>query len=512
MAKAPQGVVPSDASVNLFYKIIANAYNEIFDKITNEDLTKNWRRKQTLKQIENIVAEANEDVKAWIKVEIPAFYENGMFETVKGIYKDAGDVNVDLDFVHFHKEAIEAISRETYQEIASGMTGLTRTGERMIAIATRDSVLKNIITGQITGDSAREIRKQIENTLKSEGITALTDRAGRRWDLKRYGEMLARTKLTQAHNSGVVNRMAGGGYDLVMITAHGGSCPLCVPWQGQVLSVSGISNIYPSLDEARGGGLFHPNCRHAMTPYHADFLENTQAWDANKQEYVAFGDLSKKQQVEEFGMTDFKVFRGTGSDFQAKLKSTDGQNMFGNGLYVARDAEIAKKFGDVEEMSVRLKNSEILTINNQGDYEALVKNVIKKYPNDNPIDAIPKYAKSLGYKAIQGSRNFDPLAGINILDQSIVRKDYLLSEAWNSTVGMKVQYSELGIKFDGSEVLPSKMTTHIIDDFARKVKMNYGKSDEIIDEFHSALDGKNYKTLEKLQDDLLATAKKLNIK
>jgi hypothetical protein len=423
MAKNPKGIVPSDTSVEMFYRIITRAYQDIFDELTSEDLTKNWRRKKTLKQIEKIVSEADKDVKAWISVEIPAFYEKGMFDTVKDIYAEAGDVKINRDFAHFHKEAIQAISRETYQDIASGMSGLTRTGERMVAIATRDSILKNVITGQITGDSAREIRKQIENTLRSEGITALTDRAGRRWDLKRYGEMLARTKLTQAHNSGVVNRMAGGGYDLVMITAHGGSCPLCVPWQGRVLSVSGISNEHPSLDEARGEGLFHPNCRHAMTPYHADFLDDLLAWDVNKQEYVPFGTLSKQQQAEALGIIDAKVYRGTGSEFQGRLKATGGQNMFGSGYYVSRDYNIAKDFGKVEEISIRLKKSELLAINTQKDYEDLIKTVIKKYPNQNPIDALPKYAKSKGYKAIQGSRTLDNWAGINVLDKSIIRKD-----------------------------------------------------------------------------------------
>jgi hypothetical protein len=422
MAKTPKGIVPSDASVEMFYRIITGAYQDIFDKLTSEDLTKNWRRKKILKQIEQIVDEANEDVKAWIKIEIPAFYEKGMFETVKDLYAEAGDVNVDLAFAHFHKEAVEAISRETYQEIASGMTGLTRTGERMVAIATRDSILKEVITGQITGDSARAIRNQITETLRREGITALTDRAGRRWDLKRYGEMLARTKLTQAHNSGVVNRMAGGGYDLVMITAHFGSCPLCAPWQGKVLSVSGVSREYPSLDEARGEGLFHPNCRHAMTPYHAEFLNDLQAWDAKNQEYTRFGDLTKTQQAEALGTVDFKVYRGTGSEFQDKLRATGAQSMFGKGIYVSRDADVAKRLGKVEEMSIRVKKSEILAINNQKDYQDLVNSVIRKYPKEDPIDALPKYAKAKGYKAIQGSRTLDDLAGINILDKSIIRK------------------------------------------------------------------------------------------
>jgi hypothetical protein len=140
----PNGVVPSNEAVKLFLSIISKSYLEVFDTVSGQDLTKSWRRKQILKQIKGIVEESDKDLRAWVRVEIPAFYEMGMFDTTKQIYKDAGDVNFRLSFAHFHQEAVEALSTETYQSIASGMTGLTRTGERIIATATRDSILKQV--------------------------------------------------------------------------------------------------------------------------------------------------------------------------------------------------------------------------------------------------------------------------------------------------------------------------------------------------------------------------------
>ena len=35
------------------------------------------------------------------------------------------------------------------------------------------------------------------------------------------------------------------------------------PWQGKVLSITGKTKGYPTLEEAKAAGLFHPNCRHA---------------------------------------------------------------------------------------------------------------------------------------------------------------------------------------------------------------------------------------------------------
>lgn len=256
----PKGIVQSNEAVELFNKIVSKAYGDVTGIITEKDLTKKWQRERLMRQIKQIVAEADADLKAWIRIEIPAFYEMGMFEATREIFNYAGDVNFGVAFASFHKEAVEVLSKETYQSIASGMSGLTRTGERMIATATRDALLKEVMVGKITGESAREISKQIEKKLRREGITALTDRGGRKWDLKNYSNMLSRTKLTQSSNSGVVNRMTDGGYDLVKVSSHSDSSSLCRPWQGRIYSVSGVSKEYPHLQTAIDGGLFHPNC------------------------------------------------------------------------------------------------------------------------------------------------------------------------------------------------------------------------------------------------------------
>jgi hypothetical protein len=68
----------------------------------------------------------------------------------------------------------------------------------------------------------------------------------------------------EAHLQGTLNRLSEHGHDLVKISTHSRACPLCVPWQGRILSITGKTDGYPTLEEAKAQGLFHPNCRHAM--------------------------------------------------------------------------------------------------------------------------------------------------------------------------------------------------------------------------------------------------------
>lgn len=85
--------------------------------------------------------------------------------------------------------------------------------------------------------------------------------------MRTYTEMVARTTTMEAHLQGTANRLVEQGHDLVKISTHLGACELCQPWQGKILSITGKTEGYPTLEEAKAAGLFHPNCRHAYGLY-----------------------------------------------------------------------------------------------------------------------------------------------------------------------------------------------------------------------------------------------------
>lgn len=289
----PIGIVPSDPNVLLFGNIIQEAYASLASILTNADLTTPTRRNQVLKDIRRAVDESDEAVQAWVKVNVAGFYELGLWETAKDLNERGSTVRFDDSFTHFHREALEAIAQTTYNDIATGMTGITRTAERLVAQSATENIINRIGRGLVTGESKTDIMKLIKKELKDNGITALRDRGGKSWDLDRYSEMLVRTKLTQAHNTGVANRMVESGYDLVIVSDHLGTCELCRPWEGKVLSLTGRNENYQSVDDAKAGGLFHPNCRHVYSPYHNKYLDVSVAWDTELQKYRPYNDIQK---------------------------------------------------------------------------------------------------------------------------------------------------------------------------------------------------------------------------
>ncbi len=51
-----------------------------------------------------------------------------------------------------------------------------------------------------------------------------------------------------------------------MRVSRGGdpTCRLCAPWEGTILSISGRDSRFPSYEQARRAGCFHPNCVHTL--------------------------------------------------------------------------------------------------------------------------------------------------------------------------------------------------------------------------------------------------------
>ncbi|MER8042582.1 phage minor capsid protein [Streptomyces sp. NPDC094032] len=128
------------------------------------------------------------------------------------------------------------------------------------------------------------------------GIRAFVDKAGRRWQLTSYAEMAVRTATARAATEAHMRTLADAGVELVVVSNAPRECPLCAPWEGRVLTISGPGGprtvevehavedgrmvpvrVAGSLDEARATGLQHPNCRHSVSLYSPGLTRIEQA-------------------------------------------------------------------------------------------------------------------------------------------------------------------------------------------------------------------------------------------
>jgi hypothetical protein len=132
----------------------------------------------------------------------------------------------------------------------------------------RRLALEELGTGQITGETRRQITERYRERLIREGVTdaatGFVDARGARWDLGTYTEMVTRTTTREATSRGTVNRLHEHGLAIVTISSHPHAADECTPYDGHTFRLPGSTDErYPELDHLPP---FHPRCRHVVTP------------------------------------------------------------------------------------------------------------------------------------------------------------------------------------------------------------------------------------------------------
>lgn len=145
------------------------------------------------------------------------------------------------------------------------------------------------------GLTRRQTAQRALDSFATRGITSFTDRAGRNWQMASYAEMAVRSVTARAAIDGHVDQLTALGEQLVIVSDAVLECPLCRPWETEVLAINGqpgphtlrlphaiqptgiraalrgpetvVVHVAGSLAEARARGLFHPNCRHSLSVY-----------------------------------------------------------------------------------------------------------------------------------------------------------------------------------------------------------------------------------------------------
>lgn len=278
----PTEVDIKDSSVEKLTRTFKNAYKQIISEISTATDFGSFNRQQILSQIEVILTNAGVDVQQFLNEELPGYYEVGADYAVKQLKNVGAEVPFATGFNRIHQDAIKFLVDDTSKSMFEALTGVKRSAELLLNKSTRDLLTQQIATSAISGEAIEQAKIKIKGILADQGLPALKDKAGRSWSLDRYSETVFRTKVVEARNHGFANRIVENGFDLVQVSSHPGSCPLCTPWQGKILSLTGRSKGYPTLAEAERDGLFHPNCRHAINVMIPSLARKTSAYSSGE--------------------------------------------------------------------------------------------------------------------------------------------------------------------------------------------------------------------------------------
>ena len=98
---------------------------------------------------------------------------------------------------------------------------------------------------------------------------------GRNYNMRKYADGVAKTRLRVVQTEAVLNSCKEYENDLVQVSDHGTTTPICLPYEGNVYSLSGKSSTYPYLDAYTP---FHFRCQHSISPTSEIALEARERW------------------------------------------------------------------------------------------------------------------------------------------------------------------------------------------------------------------------------------------
>ncbi len=132
--------------------------------------------------------------------------------------------------------------------------------------ATVSAMRENAVAGGSEKDLARTLEEKWLGAAKDGDNFQFVDSGGHVWDTKSYVAMNVRTNAMRVYNDCLADTIGRAtGSDLVRVSSGGDpDCRLCFPWEGRILSLTGKTQGFPTYEEAREAGLFHPNCVHTL--------------------------------------------------------------------------------------------------------------------------------------------------------------------------------------------------------------------------------------------------------
>lgn len=140
-----------------------------------------------------------------------------------------------------------------------------------------DILNKNAMATVLGEKSRTEAIRETIAEMSKKGIPAFVDKNGREWSPEAYVDMDIRNTAKNAALAAEFASLDELGQDIILVSSHSGSRPLCAPYQGKLYSRSGKSGTitdakgktytYTPLSETSFGkaaGLFGINCGHRM--------------------------------------------------------------------------------------------------------------------------------------------------------------------------------------------------------------------------------------------------------
>jgi Phage minor capsid protein 2 len=265
--------------VDLVGEIFAQAELDIKKAMDGKNLWRDGDRTNMLKQVHAILAELEVESLDKSVPLIAQYHVDGATEAEKAIKNTISRQIIDKNVVEYivqslpdiistHKAEVRNLLNTTFSNLEANLN--------LVKKELRQELLTKIGSAQVTGKSRKSLESELVKRMQEMKMTAIkvpTKNGEINLSLKAYAHGLTQSSLINSRAAAVIERAISRGHDLVQVSTHSNPSPMCRPWRGRILSISGRDLRYAPLSQAlfhgdyKEGGILHKYCRHTLYVY-----------------------------------------------------------------------------------------------------------------------------------------------------------------------------------------------------------------------------------------------------
>ncbi|WP_163530870.1 phage minor capsid protein [Halobacillus ihumii] len=259
-----------DFLVRIYGKAIEDILNRILELSTygkDKEISQAQMRK-VLAYVASRLRTVDKESEEWAKEKIETAFKLGQAETIVAL-GEAASFDEAIGMVAASETIVDArrqLVTDTYKDLLQANNKMKEETIKMVRNVVREQQAKSAAMNQGRRSATYVTKKELRKMFKKTGNVGIVDKAGRRWKLHTYAEMVTRTKMLQAHVEGTRLEAKERNVDLAIVSDHNAE-DACRKFEGQIISMNGETEGFMTYEELRRSNLiFHPNCRHKITP------------------------------------------------------------------------------------------------------------------------------------------------------------------------------------------------------------------------------------------------------
>ena len=255
-----------------------------------------------LRQIQKELKKLKKSSKALVEQLVKENYKTGLQSLIDDLIKDDTAPRLFNMFSGLNTSQIELITQNANIDLNKAINIVGRRVQDAVREAGIEATAEKLTTGQ----TIREMQKNLQDKLEQQNLTAVEYANGTKMPIEKYAETVARSTTAETQNKAKVIQGQDWGYDLVRFTEHSPTCEVCSMYQGRVYALTkeaangkykgskGQALHFPYLYDTAlisGYSTIHPNCRHRLSVLPAGAYTAAEMEEFSRKSMQPFEDM-----------------------------------------------------------------------------------------------------------------------------------------------------------------------------------------------------------------------------